>query len=99
MPRQDDEKFSNRLETAAKARAEMLAKVKARAEAAKAGGLVVEGRIPEATISELRARGHKVQKAGNWANGKVMAVRLDQKNGVLSGAVSPRGQIGYVSGD
>ena len=36
MPRQDDEKFSNRLETAAKARAEMLAKVKARAEAAKA---------------------------------------------------------------
>ena len=64
-----------------------------------AGGLVVEGRIPEATINELRARGHKVQKAGNWANGKVMAVRLDQKNGVLSGAVSPRGQIGYVSGD
>ena len=66
---------------------------------AKAGGLVVEGRIPEATINELRARGHKVQKAGNWANGKVMAVRLDQKNGVLSGAVSPRGQIGYVTGD
>jgi gamma-glutamyltranspeptidase/glutathione hydrolase len=66
---------------------------------AHAGGLVVEGRIPEATISELRARGHKVQKAGNWANGKVMAVRLGQKNGVLSGAVSPRGQIGYVSGD
>jgi gamma-glutamyltranspeptidase/glutathione hydrolase len=66
---------------------------------AKAGGLVVEGRIPEATINELRARGHKVQKAGNWANGKVMAVRLDQNNGVLSGAVSPRGQIGYVTGD
>jgi gamma-glutamyltranspeptidase/glutathione hydrolase len=66
---------------------------------AKAGGLVVEGRISEATINELRARGHKVQKAGNWANGKVMAVRVDQKNGVLSGAVSPRGQIGYVSGD
>src|ERR1700761_1161700 len=36
MPRQDDEKFSNRLDTAAKARAEMLAKAKARAEAAKA---------------------------------------------------------------
>ena len=31
MPRQDDEKFSNRLDTAAKARAEMLAKAKARA--------------------------------------------------------------------
>jgi hypothetical protein len=36
MPRQDDEKFSNRMDTAAKARAEMLAKAKARAEAAKA---------------------------------------------------------------
>src|SRR5947209_10795885 len=36
---------------------------------AHAGGLVVEGRIPEATINELRAHGHKVQKAGNWANG------------------------------
>jgi Family of unknown function (DUF6481) len=34
-PRKDDEKFSNRMETAAKARAEMLAKAKTRAEAAK----------------------------------------------------------------
>jgi hypothetical protein len=37
--------------------------------------------------------------AGDWSHGKVMAVRLDGKNGVLSGAVSPRGQIGYVMGD
>jgi gamma-glutamyltranspeptidase/glutathione hydrolase len=66
---------------------------------AKAGGLVVEGRVPEATITELKARGHKVQVTGQWANGKVMAVRLDQKGGVLSGGVSPRGQIGYVMGD
>ena len=35
--RRDESKFSNRLEDAAKARAEMLAKAKARAEAAKAG--------------------------------------------------------------
>jgi gamma-glutamyltranspeptidase/glutathione hydrolase len=66
---------------------------------AKAGGLVVEGRIPEATITELKARGHKVQVTGKWANGKVMAVRLDDKYGALAGAVSPRGQIGYVMGD
>ncbi len=64
-----------------------------------AGGMVVEGRIPEATRKELEARGHKVQITGNWTNGKVMAVRLDQGNGVLSGAVSPRAQIGYVTGD
>src|SRR6476646_7551892 len=36
MPRQDDEKFSNRLGTAAKARAEMLAKAKERAAIAQA---------------------------------------------------------------
>ncbi len=65
---------------------------------AKAGSMVVEGRIPEATRKELEARGHKVRAGGDWSNGKVMAVRLDQKNGVLAGAVSPRAQIGYVTG-
>jgi gamma-glutamyltranspeptidase/glutathione hydrolase len=66
---------------------------------AKAGALVVESRIPEATLHELESRGHKVHPAGPWSNGKVMAVKLDAKHGVISGAVSPRGQIGYVSGD
>ena len=37
MTRRDESKFSNRLEDAQKARAEMLAKAKARVEAAKAG--------------------------------------------------------------
>ncbi len=55
--------------------------------------------MPEATQRELEARGHKIHPTGAWSNGKVMAVKLDAKNGVLSGAVSPRGQIGYVSGD
>jgi gamma-glutamyltranspeptidase/glutathione hydrolase len=66
---------------------------------AKAGGVVVEGRIPEATRKELEARGHKVRAVGDWINGRVMAVRLDEGSGVLSGAVSPRAQIGYVMGD
>jgi gamma-glutamyltranspeptidase/glutathione hydrolase len=66
---------------------------------AKAGGLVVEDRIARAVRQELAARGHKVTVTGDWANGKVTAVRLDQKNGVIAGAVSPRGQIGYVMGD
>jgi gamma-glutamyltranspeptidase/glutathione hydrolase len=64
-----------------------------------AGGLVVEGRVPEATRRDLEARGHKIRVAGDWSNGKVMAVKLDAKNGVISGGVSPRGQVGYVSGD
>jgi len=29
----------------------------------------------------------------------VMAAEIDDKHGVVSGAVSPRGQIGYVMGD
>ncbi len=63
------------------------------------GGLVLEGRIPEATRKELAARGHKVSVTGAWANGRVMAAHFGPKAGVLSAAVSPRGQIGYVSGD
>jgi gamma-glutamyltranspeptidase/glutathione hydrolase len=60
--------------------------------------MVMEGRIKEAVRKELEARGHKVKVAGDWVNGKVMAVRLDAKNGVIAGGVSPRGQIGYVMG-
>jgi gamma-glutamyltranspeptidase/glutathione hydrolase len=66
---------------------------------AHAAGMVAEDRIPEATIKDLEARGHKVKPAGPWTAGKVMAVQFDQRTGVLSGAVSPRGQIGYVMGD
>lgn len=65
---------------------------------AKPNTLVVEGRIAEATRKELEARGHKVEVKGDWVNGKVMAVRHDEKHAVLAGAVSPRGQIGYVTG-
>jgi gamma-glutamyltranspeptidase/glutathione hydrolase len=66
---------------------------------AKAGAMVVENRIPEATVKDLEGRGHKVRTGGAWINGKVMAVHLEKRTGVLSGAVSPRGQIGYVMGD
>jgi gamma-glutamyltranspeptidase/glutathione hydrolase len=66
---------------------------------ASAGVLVIESRVPETTQRDLEARGHKIHPTGPWSNGKVMAVKLDAKNGVISGGVSPRGQIGYVSGD
>lgn len=63
------------------------------------GGVVVEGRIPEATRKELEARGHKVKAAGDWAHGLVMAAQLGPRPGTLSAGVSPRGGIGYVSGE
>jgi gamma-glutamyltranspeptidase / glutathione hydrolase len=66
---------------------------------AHAGGLVLESRIAEATRKELEMRGHKVSETGAWVNGKVMGVRIEQRTGVISGGVSPRDQIGYVTGD
>src|SRR5581483_9528814 len=65
---------------------------------AHAAAMVVEGRISEAVRKELHARGHKVSATGDWANGKVMATRIDQRTGVIAGAVSPRQMIGYVAG-
>ena len=63
-PRQDDEKFSNRLETAAKARAEMLAKAKARAEAAKVNFAAKAGeRMAIAAAREERAEQARRGKA------------------------------------
>ena len=63
MPRQDDEKFSNRLDTAAKARAEMLAKAKARAEAAKANFAAKAGeRIALAAAREERQKKRAEEK-------------------------------------
>jgi gamma-glutamyltranspeptidase/glutathione hydrolase len=66
---------------------------------ARPGEVVVEGRIPAATRKELEARGHKVTVTRDWANGMVMAVQVGPRPGVLAGAVSPRGQTGYVTGD
>jgi hypothetical protein len=63
MPRQDNEKFSNRLETAAKARAEMLAKAKARAESAKANfEAKASERMAIATAREERAKQRAEEK-------------------------------------
>ena len=53
MARRDDSKFSTRLEDAAKARAEMLAKAKARAEAAKEAAVIQ-------LLNAYRVRGHLI---------------------------------------
>jgi gamma-glutamyltranspeptidase/glutathione hydrolase len=63
------------------------------------GGLVLESRIAETTQKALAALGHKVRVSGPWVHGRVMGVEIDLKRGVLSGGVSPRGEVGYVTGD
>jgi hypothetical protein len=35
---------------------------------------------------------------GDWSNGKCMAIRFDGERGVIRGAVSPKGIIGYALG-
>jgi len=39
-----------------------------------------------------------VQMAGDWSNGRVLAIRFDAKSGLMSGAASPRLETGYAMG-
>jgi gamma-glutamyltranspeptidase/glutathione hydrolase len=63
---------------------------------AEPGSLCVEGRIPEDVRAELTARGHLVSVVGDWSSQNLCCVRSEE--GVLSGAVSPRGETAYAAG-
>jgi gamma-glutamyltranspeptidase/glutathione hydrolase len=65
--------------------------------AAQPGGVRIESRIDAAVRDELAARGHVVGVDGPWSHGQVTAVARE-RNGVLSGAASPRGRVAYVMG-
>jgi gamma-glutamyltranspeptidase/glutathione hydrolase len=65
---------------------------------AEPGRLVLEGRVPEPTRAALREKGHLVQIAGDWSNGRVLAIRFDARSGLMSGAASPRLETGYAMG-
>ncbi len=62
------------------------------------GGLVVEGRVGEDVIADLRARGHVVEVAGDWTLGRLSAVTRDPATGLLGAAANPRGAQGYAVG-
>jgi gamma-glutamyltranspeptidase/glutathione hydrolase len=62
------------------------------------GELVVESRLGEATIAELRDRGHLVTDAGPWTLGRMSAVSRDPQDGMLRAAANPRGMQGYAVG-
>jgi gamma-glutamyltranspeptidase/glutathione hydrolase len=60
------------------------------------GVLVVEGRLPKATIAELRRRGHIVEVGEEWSEGRLVAASID---GVYRrAAANPRGMQGYATG-
>ena len=60
--------------------------------------VVVEGRVPDATVDALRGLGHEVVVAGDWELGQVNAVRFDPETGRIEGAASPRSMIAYAVG-
>jgi gamma-glutamyltranspeptidase/glutathione hydrolase len=66
--------------------------------AAYPGRMVAERRISRKAVAGLKERGHEVVMAEGWANGKTMGIRCDGERGVISGAVAPKGTIGYALG-
>jgi gamma-glutamyltranspeptidase / glutathione hydrolase len=63
---------------------------------ARPGVLVVEGRVPKATIAELERHGHKVEVGPDWSEGRLTSASQD---GVRrKAAANPRGMQGYAAG-
>jgi gamma-glutamyltranspeptidase/glutathione hydrolase len=63
---------------------------------ARPGVLVVEGRMPKATVTELERRGHIVEVEADWSEGRLTAASRD---GVRRrAAANPRGMQGYAAG-
>ncbi|MFM9943394.1 MAG: gamma-glutamyltransferase family protein [Hyphomicrobiaceae bacterium] len=64
--------------------------------AARPGVVVVESRLPPATIAELKRRGHKVEVGPDWSEGRLTAA--SQEGPRRRAAANPRGMQGYAAG-
>jgi gamma-glutamyltranspeptidase / glutathione hydrolase len=64
--------------------------------AARPGVVVVEGRVPKATVAELEKRGHKVEVGADWSEGRLTAA--SQEGVRRKAAANPRGMQGYAAG-
>ena len=63
---------------------------------ARPGVVVVEDRLPEATITGLRDRGHQVEVGSAWSEGRLVAACRDKDR--MKAAANPRGMQGYAAG-
>jgi gamma-glutamyltranspeptidase/glutathione hydrolase len=63
---------------------------------ARPGVVVVEGRMPQASIDELRRRGHRVEVGGPWSEGRLTAA--SQEGSRRRAAANPRGMQAYAAG-
>ncbi len=61
------------------------------------GRIVVETSIGEATISDLRKRGHDVEVVGEWTVGRLTAAEREP-GGLLRAAATPRLMQAYAVG-
>jgi gamma-glutamyltranspeptidase/glutathione hydrolase len=58
--------------------------------------MVVESRVPDETVKELRARGHDVEVGPTWSEGRLTAAsRVGARR---RAAANPRGMQGYAAG-
>jgi gamma-glutamyltranspeptidase / glutathione hydrolase len=62
------------------------------------GELVVESRLGEKTLADLRERGHGVVDGGPWSLGRLSAVSRDPASGMLRAGANARGMQGYAAG-
>jgi gamma-glutamyltranspeptidase/glutathione hydrolase len=60
--------------------------------------LVIERRVGDEVLDELRARGHELVIEQDWSLGRVAAAGIDPASGWLRAAASPRGMQGYATG-
>ncbi len=63
---------------------------------ARPGVLVVEQRVPEKTIKELRKRGHEIEIGPAWSEGRLTAAAREGRR--RRAAANPRGMQGYAAG-
>jgi gamma-glutamyltranspeptidase/glutathione hydrolase len=63
---------------------------------ARPGVVVVEGRLPAATVKELEKRGHVIEVGGNWSEGRLSAAAIDGE--MRKAAANARGMQGYAAG-
>ena len=63
---------------------------------ARPGVLVVENRVPKATVDTLKSRGHIVETGPDWSEGRLTAAsKLGRRR---RAAANPRGMQGYAAG-
>lgn len=62
------------------------------------GAVYLEGRIQPEIGRELKRRGHHVVMEDDWVNGRVTAIHVDKRDGIISAAASSRYQTPYAMG-